>query len=257
MSREPEGIFSEDRAACEAIPVLTLTMNGRDCPEVSTVDAGVTAQLALAGTPVHVRLTAPAKFAEFSVRLNVAVEPACTVSEVPPLFAVSSVKVGAVPDPVSDMVCDPLTSLSVTVRFPVRAPTIVGVKRMLIVQLDRGASTEGQLLVWVKSPEATILPITSGAVPELTSFACSTELEIPWVCCPKSREDGVSVAELTVGGGGASPVPSRVTVRTDVETLVCTESRPLRSPTPDGEKMTLIVQAAPAARVEPQVFACA
>src|SRR5713226_8743469 len=78
ISREPEGIFSEDRAACEAVPVLTLTMNGRDCPEVRTVDAGVTVQVALAGTPVHARLTAPAKLVEFKVRLKIAVEPACT-----------------------------------------------------------------------------------------------------------------------------------------------------------------------------------
>jgi hypothetical protein len=149
MSRELEGIFSEDRAACEAVPVLTLTMNGRDCPEVSTVDAGVTVQVALAGTPVHARLTAPAKLVEFKVRLKIAVEPACTVTEVPPLFAVPSVKgdAGAAPDPLSDIVCDPLGSLSVTVRLPVRAPTTVGVKRRLTVQLEPDASTEGQLLV--------------------------------------------------------------------------------------------------------------
>jgi hypothetical protein len=98
--------------------------------------------------------------------------------------------------------------------------------------------------------------IASGAVPELANFTCCTELEVPWIRCPKSREVGVRIAELTLGGGGASPVPSRVTVRAAVEILVCTESRPLRSPTPDGEKVTPIVQAAPAARVEPQVLVC-
>jgi hypothetical protein len=146
---EPSGIPSEDRTACVAVPVVTLTINGRDCPEVSIVDAGVTVQVALVGAPVHVRLTGPAKFVELKLRLKIAVEPACTVTEVALLFVVPSVKVdaGAAPDPVSDIVCDPLGSLSVTVRLPVRAPTTVGVKRMLTVQFEPGASTEGQLLV--------------------------------------------------------------------------------------------------------------
>jgi hypothetical protein len=146
---EPSGISSEDRTACVAVPVVTLTMNGRDCPEVSIVDAGVTVQVALVGAPVHVRLTGPAKFVEFTVRLKIAVVPACTVTEVALLFTVPSVKAatGAAPDPVSDIVCEPLGSLSVTVRLPVRAPTTRGVKRMLTVQFEPGASTVGQLLV--------------------------------------------------------------------------------------------------------------
>jgi len=117
-----------------------------------------------------------------------------------------------------------------------------------------GASTEGQLLVWVKSPEANNAPITSGAVPELTSFACSTELEVPWSAVEVER-GRVRVVELTLGGGEKSCSIESYS-KGGRGNIVCTRAGRLIADPRRGEDDT-DVQAAPAARVEPQVFVCA
>ena len=51
--------------------------------------------------------------------------------------------------------------LSVTVSVPVRTPLARRLKVTLMVQLELGASDEPQLLLWRKSPVATMLLMMS------------------------------------------------------------------------------------------------
>jgi len=61
---------------------------------------------------------------------------------------------GAVPVPVSEIVCGLLEALSVMVNVPLRVPPPVGVNVTLIVQLELAATLEPQVLVCAKSPLA-------------------------------------------------------------------------------------------------------
>ena len=65
-----------------------------------------------------------------------------------------SVMTGAVPVPVSEIVCGLLEALSVMVNVPLRVPPPVGVNVTLIVQLELAATLEPQVLVCAKSPLA-------------------------------------------------------------------------------------------------------
>ena len=72
-----------------------------------------------------------------------------------------------VPVPLNCAVCGVLGALSLTVSFPVRAPSAVGVKVTEIVQLDFAANVfgdNGQFEVWAKSPEVEIPAIVRGTV---------------------------------------------------------------------------------------------
>ena len=61
---------------------------------------------------------------------------------------------GAVPVPVSEIVCGLLEALSVMVNVPLRVPPPVGINVRLIVQLELAATLEPQVLVCAKSPLA-------------------------------------------------------------------------------------------------------
>lgn len=79
-----------------------------------------------------------------------------------------------VPKPVNLAVCGLPAASSVIVNVPVRVPTPVGVNVTLTEQLVP-AATVPQLLVSAKSPAATMLETSSGALPASPSFiACGT-----------------------------------------------------------------------------------
>lgn len=61
------------------------------------------------------------------------------------------------PMPARDTTCGLSAALSVKVMLPFRAPVAVGVKTIVMVQLAEPARALPQLLVWAKSPLATIL----------------------------------------------------------------------------------------------------
>ena len=86
---------------------------------------------------------------------------------------------GAVPVPVSVVLCGLPDALSVTVTEPDRVPMAVGVKVALIVQLEPAASVVPQLFVWAKSPETVIAEIDSGAEPVFESVALCAALVVP------------------------------------------------------------------------------
>jgi hypothetical protein len=69
-----------------------------------------------------------------------------------------SVAIGAVPVPVSGMLCGLPEALSVTVIKPGRDPVAVGVKVTLIEQLVPAARVVPQLFVWTNSPPLLAMP---------------------------------------------------------------------------------------------------
>jgi hypothetical protein len=81
------------------------------------------------------------------------------------------------PVPLKATVCGLPEALSVTVRVPVRAPVVVGVKVTFMVQFAPAAKVAGltgqalaPVLVAAKSPEAAIELIVNGPTPVLVSF---------------------------------------------------------------------------------------
>jgi hypothetical protein len=86
-----------------------------------------------------------------------------------------SVGAGTYPVPLSAMVWGELLASSTMVTVAARAPTTVGVKTPLIVQLPPTATLDPQVFVTVKEdapePETVMLDIARGAVPVLVSVA--------------------------------------------------------------------------------------
>ena len=74
-----------------------------------------------------------------------------------------------IPLPVRGTDCGLSGALSVIVMDPSRRPTALGVKAIVMMQLAPGARLLPQVLVWAKSPLATMLVMVSTAVPQLVS----------------------------------------------------------------------------------------
>ena len=72
------------------------------------------------------------------------------------------------PIPWSCTTSEPALSSSLIVRMPLLDPVTVGVKLTEILQLAFGASVDGQLLAWPKSPLIEKLDIVTGTLRTLT-----------------------------------------------------------------------------------------
>jgi hypothetical protein len=113
---------------------------------------------------------------------------------------------GKAPVPVRPIVWVAGLALSVMVTEPVRVPVTRGVKVMLIGQEAPEARLEPQLLVWEKSPLATMLVMLRAAVPLFWSVTlCGLLLES--IGCGANVK--VVAERFAVG---AVPVPARLTV---------------------------------------------
>ena len=78
-------------------------------------------------------------------------------------------------------VCGLLLAESVTVRVPVLAPLIVGVKVTLIVQVAPAESVPGQGFVWAKSPVVEILETVTAELRLLVKVKETGVLVVPTV----------------------------------------------------------------------------
>jgi hypothetical protein len=117
--------------------------------------------------------------------------------------------------PDSGTVCGLPEALSVIVRFPVRAPTCVGVKVTLIVQFFPAASVLPQgfvLVVRAKSPLVAMLLMFRVAVPLLVSVTVFAAAVTPTTTLPQAKEVGDRVT--------AGPPPLAFTVRLRVVVFV-------------------------------------
>lgn len=155
--------------------------------------------------------------------------------------------------PVSARVCGLPGALSVTDTLAVRLPPAVGVKVTETVHEPPAGTVvgaTGQVLVWAKSPalvSVMAIPlIDSGAVPVLVNVTLCAALAVPTPWLVNDREGGLSVA---AGAAAAVAVPVRAAVCGLPVALSVTERFPVRLPEDVGEKVTLIAQLAPAARV--------
>ena len=92
--------------------------------------------------------------------------------------------------------------LSVTVRVPVLVPAAVGVNVTLIVQVVLAERIEPHVLLWLKSPAATMLEMLNGASPVLLKITCCAALATPTDWPVKPRLAGESEA-----CGSKTPVP--------------------------------------------------
>jgi hypothetical protein len=116
---------------------------------------------------------------------------------------------GALPLPVTAMVCVP--ALSVIVRTSEAEPTTVGEKMTAMVHDAAGAMLPLQVFVWLNGPVTATLVTCRSPVPELCTVTFFAWLEVPMTCEEKESEVGVMVA------AGAVPVP--------VSTSVCNGPR--------------------------------
>jgi hypothetical protein len=191
------------------------------------------------------------------VLVSVAVRAALVVPTfwLPKLSEVGlSVTLGAdvTPVPVSGTLCGLPPALSLMLRVAERAPFADGVKVTLMMQLAVAARVlglSGQVEVSAKSAAFapfTVMPlIVSAAAPLFVRVIVCAELVAPIFWLPKLSEVGLSVT----AGAETTPVPLRGTLCGLPAALSLILTLALRAPEADGEKVTPIVQLAPAASV--------
>ena len=134
--------------------------------------------------------------------------------------------------------------MSVTETSPLKLPFAVRLKVTLIVQDPPAATLVPQVFVWEKvvEPAIVMLLMLSAVLPALLSVVVSVVVEP----LPKLRLVGLNSTTV--------PVPVRLTVCGLPAALSVIDNVPVRGPLCVGLKVTLMVQFASAARLEPQVF---
>src|SRR5205807_634490 len=133
---------------------------------------------------------------------------------------------------------------------PVLKPVAVGLKVTLTVQLAPAVTLLPQLLVWAKSPLATMLAMFNTAVPLLVSMDVWDGLVVPMSRLPK-----IKLLLDRVMTGARIPLPVRGTDCGLPGALSVMVIDPLREPAAVGVGVnaTVMMQLAPTARLFPQV----
>ncbi len=225
--------------------VATVTTNGTGTPLATLICAGEV-QLAAVGAPAHVEDTLPLN-PGVSCRLNVAVCPAVTVAErLPPVAGVIVSNGFALP--VMATVCGELGASSVIVSVAVRTPVADGVKVSPIVHaVFTGYAAAVHPSLRLKSPALAPLIFKAetcrGAVPALVIVMFCCVLVVPWAIAAKTIAAGAMVtADLATGA--PVPVPLSGTVCVDPGASSAMTIEALRSPSANGENVTLMAQLA-------------
>ena len=149
--------------------------------------------------------------------------------------------------PVRDTLCGLPDALSFTETAPDRIPVAVGVKVTLIEQFAPAASVAPHVFVSAKSPLLVMLEIAMASLPVFESVILCAALVVPTGCAPKFRLVGVRLAT------GAPPVPASATMCGLPEAVSFMVTLPVMFPVVVGEKLTLMVQLAPAPSGEAQL----
>src|SRR5205823_4748492 len=157
---------------------------------------------------------------------------------------------GAVPFPLSVMICGLPPALSASDSVPVRAPEAVGVKVTLMVQFAPAAKVAGlvgqalaPVLVAAKSPEAANELSAKEHASVLDRVTDIVVLVVADSWLPKPTLVGANPTP------GAAPIPFSVTLHDALPILSASDSVPVRAPEAVGVKVTLMVQVPPAAKV--------
>lgn len=143
--------------------------------------------------------------------------------------------------------------MSVIVRDAVRLPPAVGLKATESVHFAPAATELPQVFVWVKSPGSApvtaILEIVRLTLPPFSRLTFSGLL-----LSPTGSLANVTLVELSVTIGLATPVPRSVTVCGVLVALSAIVSAPLADPASTGANTTSNVQELPAAKLLPQLL---
>src|SRR5207253_1342324 len=138
---------------------------------------------------------------------------------------------GAVPFPLSVMICGLPPASSASDSVPVRAPEAVGVKVTLMVQFAPAGKVAGlvgqalaPVLVAAKSPEAANELIVKAAAPVFVSVTVIGALVVASSWLPKSRLVGANPTP------GAVPFPLSVMICGLPPALSVSDSVPVRAP---------------------------
>src|SRR5207249_3783159 len=157
---------------------------------------------------------------------------------------------GAVPFPLSVMICGLPPALSVSDSVPVRAPEAVGVKVTLMVQFAPAGKVAGlvgqalaPVLVAAKSLEAANELIVKAAAPVFVSVTVIGALVVASSWLRKSRLVGANPTP------GAVPFPLSVMICRLPPDSTATASVPVRTPSLHDALPILMVQFAPAGKV--------
>src|SRR5207253_1434621 len=157
---------------------------------------------------------------------------------------------GAVPFPLSVMICGLPPASSASDSVPVRAPEAVGVKVTLMVQFAPAGKVAGlvgqalaPVLVAAKSPEAANELIVKAAAPVFVSVTVIGVLVVAYSC---SLHAALPISNPTPG---AVPFPLREMICGLPPASSASDSVPVRAPEADGVKVTLMVQFPPAGKV--------
>src|SRR5207247_922386 len=149
------------------------------------------------------------------------------------------------------MICGLPPALSASDSVPVRAPEAVGVKVTLMVQFAPAAKVAGlvgqalaPVLVAAKSPEGANELIVKAAAPVFVSVTVRSEERRVGRECRKCRLVGANRKK------GAVTFPLSVMICGLPPALSVSDSVPVRAPEAVGVKVTLMVQFAPAAKVD-------
>ena len=152
------------------------------------------------------------------------------------------------PVPLKLTLCGLLVALLVMVIAPVRVPASVGVKVTLMLHEPPTPKPAPQLFVEAKSPLAVMLVKLRPALPLFVNVTSCAVLLVPTFYPVKPSDVGLSATS-----GTPIPMPLRVIVFGLLAASLVITTLPVRMPTAVGEKVTLIVQFAACASVEPQV----
>jgi len=160
---------------------------------------------------------------------------------------------GAVPVPDRETVCGEPAALSLIESAPADAVAVTGVKPTEIEQEAPPASWVPQVFVCENPlPLATIPLKTSAWFPPFLSVTVCVVADVPSGTSPKLTVNGERVAE----GAELLPVPLRATDCGVPAALSATVRLAERLPVVVGVSVTLMIQLAPAATLEPQVEVC-
>ncbi len=196
-----------------SVPVLIPPAAGLKVTEITHVAFALTVfpqVLVAVKSPLEVMLEMPSAPAPTLVR-----ETVCEALLVPDNCAgkvreeVDKLTSGPVPVPDSKLICGLPGALSVNATHPVRVPAAVGVNVIGTWQLAIDASVGGQLLLWAKSPPATMPEMLAGALPKLVTTSVLAALVVPIFCGAK---DMGSLGSKSMIGELPVPVPCRITI---------------------------------------------
>jgi len=171
------------------------------------------------------------------------------------VLAVQDSITSCVPEPERATDCGLPLALSVMLRVAVRAPLATGVNKTAMVQLLPAATEDPQVSTSEKSPgsvPAKAIPETvKVALPVLLKVTTCEELVVSTATLPKDRLEGEKLVAAAV------PVPLRLTLCGLPDALSVRVTEAVKAPAAAGLKVTLIVQLAPEATLDPQVLVSA